>query len=196
MSAVNHQFRLAARPVGLPKRSDWSLTEEPVPEPSDGEFLVKILYISLDPAMRGWMNEGRSYIAPVGIGEVMRAGAVGRVIASKHTGFAVGDHVYGRFGVQEYAPSKGDGVTKVDPIQAPLPVFLGTLGLPGMTAYFGLLHRQTASRPDRGRFRRRRRGRYGGGSDSSGPWLPRRRHRRRPREMPISRHRTWLRYGD
>ena len=139
MSAVNHQFRLAARPVGLPKRSDWSLTEEPVPEPSDGEFLVKILYISLDPAMRGWMNEGRSYIVPVGIGEVMRAGAVGRVIASKHTGFAVGDHVYGRFGVQEYAPSKGDGVTKVDPIQAPLPVFLGTLGLPGMTAYFGLL---------------------------------------------------------
>ena len=83
------------------------------------------------------MNEGRSYIAPVGIGEVMRAEAVGRVIASKHTDFAVGDHVYGRFGVQEYAPSKGDGVTKVDPIQAPLPVFLGTLGLPGMTAYFG-----------------------------------------------------------
>jgi NADPH-dependent curcumin reductase len=100
MSAVNHQFRLAARPVGLPKRSDWSLTKEPVPEPSDGEFLVKILYISLDPATRGWMNEGRSYIAPVGIGKVMRAGAVGRVIASKHTGFAVGDHVYGRFGVR------------------------------------------------------------------------------------------------
>lgn len=102
MSAVNHQFRLAARPVGLPKRSDWSLTEEPVPEPSDGEFLVKILYISLDPAMRGWMNEGRSYIAPVGIGEVMRAGAVGRVIASKHTGFAVGNHVYGRFGRRQH----------------------------------------------------------------------------------------------
>jgi NADPH-dependent curcumin reductase len=72
MSAVNHQFRLAARPVSLPKRGDWSLTEEPVPESSDGEFLVKILYISLDPAMRGWMNEGRSYIAPVGIGEVMQ----------------------------------------------------------------------------------------------------------------------------
>ena len=89
MSVVNHQFRLAARPVGLPKRSDWSLTEEPVPEPGDGEFLVKILYISLDPAMLGWMNEGRSYIAPVGIGEVMRAGAVGRVIASKHTGAVV-----------------------------------------------------------------------------------------------------------
>ena len=139
MSAVNHQFRLAARPVGLPRRSDWSLTEEPAPEPGDGEFLVKILYISLDPAMRGWMNEGRSYIAPVGIGEVMRAGAVGRVIASKHAGFAVGDHVYGSFGVQEYALSKGDGVRKVDPSLAPLPVFLGTLGPPGMTAYFGLL---------------------------------------------------------
>ena len=139
MSAVNHQFRLATRPVGLPKRSDWSLTEEPVPEPSDGEFLVKILYISLDPAMRGWMNEGRSYVAPVGIGEVMRAAGVGTVIGSKHPGFAVGDHVYGRFGVQEYVPSKGDGVTKVDPNQATLPVFLGTLGLPGMTAYFGLL---------------------------------------------------------
>jgi len=132
MSTVNHQFRLAARPVGLPKRSDWSLTEEPAPEPGDGEFLVKILYISLDPAMRGWMNEGRSYIPPVGIGEVMRAGAVGRVISSKHTGFAGGDHVYGNFG-------KDGGVTKVDPSLAPLPVFLGALGLPGMTAYFGLL---------------------------------------------------------
>ena len=139
MSAVNHQFRLAARPVGLPKRGDWTLTEEPAPAPGAEEFLVKILYISLDPAMRGWMNEGRSYVAPVGIGEVMRAAAVGKVIGSKHPGFAVGDHVYGRFGVQEYAVSKGDGVTKVDPSQAPLPVFLGTLGLPGMTAYFGLL---------------------------------------------------------
>jgi NADPH-dependent curcumin reductase len=106
MSTVNHQFRLAAGPVGLPKRSDWSLTKEPVSQPSDGEFLVKILYISLDPAMRGWMNEGRSYIAPVGIGEVMRAGAVGRVIASKHTGFAVGDQVYGRSGFSNMLPRK------------------------------------------------------------------------------------------
>ena len=85
MSVINHQFRLAARrPVGLPERSDWSLTEEPVRDPAEGEFLVKILYLSLDPAMRGWMNEGRSYIVPVGIGEVMRAQGVGRVIASKH----------------------------------------------------------------------------------------------------------------
>jgi NADPH-dependent curcumin reductase len=115
MSAVNHQFRLAARPVGLPKRGDWNFTEEPVPKPGEGEFLVKILYLSLDPAMRGWMNEGRSYIAPVGIGEVMRAGGIGRVIASKHRGFAVDDYVYGGFGIQEYAVSKGDGAHRVDP---------------------------------------------------------------------------------
>ena len=139
MTAANRQFRLAARPVGLPKRTDWNLTEEPVPEPGDGEFLVKILYISLDPAMRGWMSEGRSYIAPVGIGEVMRAGAVGQVVASKHSGFAAGDHVYGGFGVQEYALSKADGVTKLDPGLAALPAYLGALGMPGMTAYFGLL---------------------------------------------------------
>jgi NADPH-dependent curcumin reductase len=138
MSIVNHQFRLAARPVGLPKRSDWNFTEEPAPEPGEGEFLVKVLYISLDPAMRGWMNEGRSYIPPVGIGEVMRAGAIGRVVASKHKDFAAGDYVNGGFGVQEYALSKGQGATKVDPKLAPLPVYLGTLGMPGMTAYFGL----------------------------------------------------------
>ncbi len=139
MTAVNRQFRLAARPVGLPKRTDWNLTEEPAPVPGDGQFLVEVLYISLDPAMRGWMNEGRSYIAPVGLGEVMRAAAVGRVVASKHPDFAVGDHVNGVFGVQQYALSKGAGVTKIDPDLAPLPVYLGTLGMPGMTAYFGLL---------------------------------------------------------
>jgi len=136
---VNHQFRLAARPVGLPKRSDWNYTEEPIPKPRDGEILVKILYISLDPAMRGWMNEGRSYIDPVGIGDVMRAGAVGRVIESRNPGFAAGDHVYAPFGVQEYAVSTGQGVTKVDPKVAPLPLYLGTLGMTGMTAYFGFL---------------------------------------------------------
>jgi NADPH-dependent curcumin reductase CurA len=139
MSAINHQFRLAARPVGLPKRSDFNYTEEPVRDPGAGEILVKILYVSLDPAMRGWMNEGKSYIPPVGIGEVMRAGAVGKVIASQSPGFSVGDHVVGMFGMQEYALSDGKGLTKVDPRLAPLPVYLGTLGMPGMTAYFGLL---------------------------------------------------------
>ncbi len=136
---INHQFRLAARPVGLPKRSDWSFTEEPVRDPGTGQFLVKVQYVSLDPAMRGWMNEGRSYIAPVALGDVMRAGAAGRVIASKHPHFEVGDCVTGGFGVQEYALSDGKGVVKVDPELAPLPVYLGALGMPGMTAYFGLL---------------------------------------------------------
>src|SRR5260370_30890100 len=93
MNLTNHQFRLAARPVGLPKRSDWNYVEEPVRQPGAGEVLVKILYLSLDPAMRGWMNEGRSYIAPVGIGEVMRAGGAGRGIASGHSAFIVGGYV-------------------------------------------------------------------------------------------------------
>ena len=139
MPATNHLFRLAARPVGLPKRSDWNYVEEPVRLLADGEILVKILYISLDPAMRGWMNDARSYVPPIGIGEVMRAGAAGRVIESKNPGFAVGDHVTGLFGMQEYAISNGQGVTKVDTKFAPLPVYISTLGTPGMTAYFGLL---------------------------------------------------------
>jgi NADPH-dependent curcumin reductase CurA len=142
MAMTNHQFRLAARPVGLPKRSDWNYTEEPVRDPGPGEVLVKTLYLSLDPAMRGWMNEGRSYIAPVGIGEVMRAGGAGRVIASANPAFAVGDHVTGVLGAQEYAlvgAEAARGLTKVDPKLVPLPVYLGALGVTGLTAYFGLL---------------------------------------------------------
>ncbi len=135
---VNHQFKLAKRPVGMVKREDFDYVESPVTEPGEGEFLVKLLYLSLDPAMRGWMNEGKSYVPPVGIGEVMRAGGVGKIIASKHPKFAVGDHVVGIFGVQEYAVSNGKGAQKVDPRLVPLPVYLGTLGMPGMTAYFGL----------------------------------------------------------
>ncbi|MGP0101841.1 MAG: NADP-dependent oxidoreductase [Solirubrobacteraceae bacterium] len=138
MSEINHQVRLAARPSGLPKASDWNMTEEPLPTPGAGELVVAISHLSLDPAMRGWMNAGASYIDPVEIGDVMRAGAVGRVIASEHPGFAVGEHVYGAFGVQEYALSDGAGVMKVDPSLAPLPCYLGTLGMTGMTAYFGL----------------------------------------------------------
>jgi NADPH-dependent curcumin reductase len=139
MSTLNHQFRLAARPVGMPKRTDWSYTEEPVRSPNEGEVLARTLYLSLDPAMRGWMNEGKSYIPPVQIGEVMRAGGVGEVLESKHPGFRPGDHVYGTLGVQEYATLDGKALTKVDAAAAPLPVYLGTLGMPGMTAYFGLL---------------------------------------------------------
>ena len=139
MDAVNHQFRLAVRPVGLPKPSDWSYTEEPVGEPGDGEVLVEVEYVSLDPAMRGWMNEGRSYIPPVGIGEVMRSFSAGEVVASNDPDVAVGEHVGGLLGVQEYAIASGKGVFKVDTSLAPLPVYLGTLGMPGVTAYFGLL---------------------------------------------------------
>jgi NADPH-dependent curcumin reductase CurA len=136
---TNHQIRLAARPVGMPKPSDWTLTEEAVPEPAEGEIVVQVLYISLDPAMRGWMNEGQSYVRPVAIGEVMRAGAAGRVVASRNPRFAEGDMVSGGFGVQEYARSDGKGVAHVDTRRAPLPTYLGVLGMPGMTAYFGLL---------------------------------------------------------
>jgi NADPH-dependent curcumin reductase CurA len=135
----NHQVRLAARPSGLPKPSDWQYTEEEVPEPKDGEILVKVQYISLDPAMRGWMNDAKSYIRPVAIGEVMRAGTCGQVIASKNPKFKEGDTVTGGLGVQEYAVSNGKGVVKVDTRAIPLTTYMGTLGMPGMTAYFGLL---------------------------------------------------------
>ncbi|MEV8508587.1 NADP-dependent oxidoreductase [Actinoplanes sp. NPDC051475] len=139
MSRINSQYRLAARPSGLPKPTDWKYVEEPAAEPAEGELLIQVLHLSLDPAMRGWMNEGKSYIRPVEIGEVMRAGGVGRVVASRHPKYAVGDHVSGTLGVQEYCLSDGRGLTKVDPALAPLPVYLGVLGMPGMTAYFGLL---------------------------------------------------------
>jgi NADPH-dependent curcumin reductase CurA len=134
----NQQFRLAARPVGLPKDSDWQRTSEPVRELADGEILVKVLYLSLDPAMRGWMNEGKSYIPPVGIGEVMRAAGIAEVVESRHPGFRAGQSVFGTFGVQNFAVSDGQGVTIVDTSLAPAPTFLGTLGISGITAYFGL----------------------------------------------------------
>jgi NADPH-dependent curcumin reductase CurA len=147
VTELNAQWRLAARPVGLPKASDWEWVEEPAPEPDAGRFRVKLEYLSLDPAMRGWMNEGRSYVPPVGIGEVMRAGGIGRVDASQHPDFAVGELVSGMFGVQRYAISDGRGVTRVDTSLAPPPVHLGALGMTGLTAYFGLLE---VGRPEAG----------------------------------------------
>jgi len=140
---TNQQIRLAARPVGMPKQSDWKFTNESLRDIADGEVVVKTLYLSLDPAMRGWMNEGKSYIRPVAIDEVMRAGGIGKVIASKSPKFAVGDYVSGGIGVQQYwvgpADDKTAGFYKVDPKAAPLPKYLNALGMPGMTAYFGLL---------------------------------------------------------
>jgi NADPH-dependent curcumin reductase CurA len=135
----NQQFLLASRPVGLPKRENWDFVETDVPTPGEGEVLVKTHYISLDPAMRGWMNNQRSYIPPVQIGEVMRAGAAGEVIASKDPNYAVGDHVTGTGGVQAFFVAKGKHLIKIDTRLAPMETFLSTLGMPGMTAYFGLL---------------------------------------------------------
>jgi NADPH-dependent curcumin reductase CurA len=121
------------------KPENFDYVEEAVSEPGDGECLIEVQYISLDPAMRGWMNEGLSYIPPVGIGEVMRAIGVGRVAESKYADLAVGDQVVGLFGVQEYAVLDGGALTKIDTDLAPAPVYLSALGMPGMTAYFGLL---------------------------------------------------------
>jgi NADPH-dependent curcumin reductase CurA len=136
---INHQVRLAARPHGTPVDSDWEHTTEPVRQPADGEFLVRQRWISLDPAMRGWMDDRPSYVPPVGLGEVMRAGGVGDVIASRHPRFTEGSQVVGAFGVQEYAVSNGDGVQPIDPSLAPPTAYLGVLGITGLTAYFGLL---------------------------------------------------------
>ena len=141
---VNHQVRLAQRPVGTPGRECWSFTEEAVTEPAEGGVLVKTLALSLDPAMRGWMNEGKSYIPPVGIGEVMRAGGVGTVVASKNAKFAVGDTVSAGLGVQEYCLVPGDqiqrnGMFKIDLRVGTMTQWLNVLGMPGMTGYFGLM---------------------------------------------------------
>jgi NADPH-dependent curcumin reductase len=143
-SLTNHQIRLKARPSGLPTREGWDFTTEPVAEPADGGVLVKTLAISLDPAMRGWMNEGKSYIPPVGIGEVMRAGGIGEVIASKSAAFKVGDTVSCSPGVQEYCLIAGDqfkrnGLFKIDLRLGTANQWLNVLGMPGMTGYFGLM---------------------------------------------------------
>ena len=130
---------LAARPVGYPRESDFRLVEAAVPEPGAGEFLVRVVYLSLDPYMRGRMSDARSYVPPVALGDVMEGGTVGEVVRSTHPGFAVGDVVEGRLGWQEYAVSAGKGVRKVDPAAAPISTALGVLGMPGLTAYFGLL---------------------------------------------------------
>lgn len=137
---MNKQVLLAQRPVGAPTADTWSHTTTDIPTIKEGEFLTKIEYVSLDPAMRGWISDAKSYLPPVGINEVMRAGSIGKVVESKHPDFAVGDIVTGWMGVQQYAVSDGgNGATKIDPHGLPLTKFLGVLGMPGMTAYFGLL---------------------------------------------------------
>jgi len=136
---MNTTVRLARRPVGMPVPQDWQVTGEPMPEFGDGQFLVRTQFVSLDPAMRGWLDDRPSYLPPVGIGEVMRAGTVGEVVDSRHPKFPVGTVVQGTFGVQSYAVSDGRGTTRVDPALGSPSAYLGVLGVTGLTAYFGLL---------------------------------------------------------
>ncbi len=137
---MNKQLILAKRPIGMPDADTWTLQSTPVPEPQAGEVVIQHHYVSLDPAMRGWMNDARSYIPPVAIGDVMRAGSIGKVIAvNGHDQFQVGDVVTGWGGVQQYVATNGEGYYKVDTNLAPMPTYIGTLGMPGMTAYFGIL---------------------------------------------------------
>ena len=135
----NHLVRLKSRPRGLATRDNFTVAKEPVRPLKDGEIAVETKFISLDPAMRGWMNEGRSYVPPVGLGDVMRAFAVGNVVDSRHAALRAGDAVMGLFGVQSHAVVDGNLALKVDPRQAPLERWVGGLGMPGWTAYFGLL---------------------------------------------------------
>jgi NADPH-dependent curcumin reductase CurA len=144
VTTLNRRVLLASRPLGLPTPANWQIADAPMPSLPPGGVLVKNLMLSLDPAMRGWMNEGRSYIEAVGIGDVMRAGGVGRIIASDTPAFTVGDHVSGMLGVQQFCAIEAKalaptGLSRIDLGVAPLPKWLNALGMPGMTAYFGLL---------------------------------------------------------
>ena len=123
----------------MPVNDDWLIEAAPVPEPGPGEFTVRMQLISLDPAMRGWLDDRPSYLPPVAIGDVMRAMAVGEVVSSQHSGFAEGAIVLGTFGVQEYAVSDGTGVTLVNSRLGTPSMYLGILGTTGLTAYFGLM---------------------------------------------------------
>lgn len=136
---MNKQLIFKKRPIGTPDQSTWDLEKNTIPVPEDGQFVIENHYISLDPAMRGWMNDSKSYIPPIQIGEVMRAGSVGQVMESKNPNFKKGDFVTGWGGVQQYTLCDGKGYHKVDPKIAPLPLYISTLGMPGMTAYFGIL---------------------------------------------------------
>ena len=140
MTATNRRFLLAKRPQGDVRRDDFTFETVPLTEPGEGHVVVKNLYLSLDPAMRGWMNEGKSYVPPVGLGEVMRALGVGEVTASRHPDFKVGDTVSGVLGMQDYYVGDGKGLQPIDPSLAPLPRYLSALGMTGMTAYFALLN--------------------------------------------------------
>nr|MCS5626573.1 NADP-dependent oxidoreductase [Planctomycetota bacterium] len=137
---LNRQWRLAARPSGLPKESDFSWHEEPVAEPGDGELLVRNLYLSLDPANRGWMTGRKTYIDPVGIGDVMFGSTIAVVESSRHQDFQPGEIVSGFLGWQDYALASPRALVKLPPeLPVPLEDYFAVFGHVGMTAYFGLL---------------------------------------------------------
>src|SRR5258708_26096615 len=136
---VNRRIPLAARPDGYPREGDFKLVEEPVPSIGPGQVLVRTRYLSLDPYMRGRMNAGKSYAPPVEIGATMVGGVVGAVIASENKTFKIGDIVEARLGWQDYGVSDGRDLRKVDPSAGPISTAVGVLGMPGLTAYFGLL---------------------------------------------------------
>lgn len=139
-SEVNRQVLLKTRPTGIPQAANFEIVEEKLPEVRDGQFLVRNEYLSVEPAMRGWVSAVANYATPVGIGEVMRSFSAGKVIASRHHNYAEGDSVMGMLGWQEYALSDGSSITrKVKETDLPLSLSLGILGLNGVTAYFGLL---------------------------------------------------------
>jgi NADPH-dependent curcumin reductase CurA len=145
---LNRQIILTSRPVGVPQPSHFEQVTQNLPELAQGELLVENLYLSIDPAQRGYVNDENNYVAPVPIGTVMRALAVGRVIASKHSGFAVGQHLYGWFGWQDYCVCQPLSVLRrVDPRQAPLSAAAGVLGINGLTAYLAL---QNIGQPKKG----------------------------------------------
>jgi hypothetical protein len=137
--SVSRVFKLAARPVGLPKESDFSLVDMKIPAVADGQVLVKTAYLSVDPYMRGRITGVKTYADPVNVGDVMVGGTVGQVVESRSAGLAPGDFVLGQWGWQEYVTVDGAHVRKLDPKLAPVSTALGVLGMPGMTAYFGFL---------------------------------------------------------
>ncbi|MFD5802128.1 NADP-dependent oxidoreductase [Streptomyces sp. NPDC127020] len=139
LPAVNREWHLVTRPVGWPKPEDFALVETEVPTPGEGQVLVRNLYVSVDPYMRGRMSAAKSYAAPYELGKAMQGGAVGEVVASNAEGFAVGDHVLHFLGWREYAAVNAKSAVKVDPDAAPLSTYLGVLGMTGLTAYAGLL---------------------------------------------------------
>ena len=197
MTNQNRQFKLAARPVGMVKRSDFEFTSTAVPEPGPGQVLIRVMYVSLDPAMRGWMNEGRSYIPPVALGEVMRAGTAGKVVKLEQPelrrrrlrgrlGRGAGLRGLGRQGHHQgrSAPRAAAGV----------PRHARHAGHDGV---FRVARRRQAEGGRNGRgLRRGRRGGHRRRAGREDQGLPRGRHCRRPGQVPLARRRARLRRGD